>query len=349
MNSLAADCKIEYILWYYECLQLDVLFLSDTRLSKLQVDLFKQRAHSRLGADTKIFSSLSKKSLDKKCNVGGQIVIVRPNWAQHVVKAQGDHTGLGLVMEVDIRLKDSKLKILGSYWPCRSNSENGLWSAVAKHLTNAGLDSTGDAVSDYVKQLTGNKILKHMEDGKNSCIAGGDFNAGWKLNGEEHFVERSHHLFKQWAIEHGMVNDVVELYDNGVFTYKRDENIKTLIDHVMNSVLNTEFIKGGCSQSLKWQKDTDHRPVWIAIKLRDGKFVGTNVHGYEFKKVRRVELDLDDVVANQALQDLMLKLTGDYEDEFDLMDVEQIRDMTLEICKSISNGCTAKYEKTVQR
>ena len=55
MNSLAADCKIEYILWYYECLQLDVLFLSDTRLSKLQVDLFKQRAHSRLGADTKIF------------------------------------------------------------------------------------------------------------------------------------------------------------------------------------------------------------------------------------------------------------------------------------------------------
>ena len=39
MNSLSADCKIEYILWYYECLQLDVLFLSDTRLSKLQVDL----------------------------------------------------------------------------------------------------------------------------------------------------------------------------------------------------------------------------------------------------------------------------------------------------------------------
>ena len=55
MNSLAADCKIEYILWYYECLQLDVLFLSDIRLSKLQVDLFKQRAHSRLGTDTKIF------------------------------------------------------------------------------------------------------------------------------------------------------------------------------------------------------------------------------------------------------------------------------------------------------
>ena len=28
----------------------------------------------------------------------------------------------------------------------------------------------------------------------------------------------------------------------------------------------------------------------------------------------------------------MLKLTGDYQDEFDLMDVEQIKDMTEEIC-----------------
>ena len=127
-----------------------------------------------------------------------------------------------------------------------------------------------------------------------------------------------------------MTNEVVELYDRGVFTYKRDEETKTLIDHVMNSVLNTEFVKGGCSQAQQWQKDTDHRPVWIAVKLRDEKFEGTKIHGYKFKKVRRVELDLDDVIATQALQDIMLKLTGDYQDEFDLMDVEQIKDMTEE-------------------
>ena len=62
-------------------------------------------------------------------------------------------------------------------------------------------------------------------------------------------MERSHHLFKQWAVEHGMANEVVELYDHGVFTYKRDEETKTLIDHVMNSVLNTEFVKGGMQSS----------------------------------------------------------------------------------------------------
>ena len=42
--------------------------------------------------------------------------------------------------------------------------------AVAKHMTNFGLDNKGEAVSDYVKQLVGNKILKHMENGNNSVI-----------------------------------------------------------------------------------------------------------------------------------------------------------------------------------
>ena len=83
---------------------------------------------------------------------------------------------------------------------------------------------------------------------------------------------------------------------------------------------------------MKWQKDTDHRPVWIAVKLRDKKFQGAQTHGYQYKKVRRVELDLDDAIATQALQDLMLKLTGDYEDEFATMTIDQIKDMTEEVC-----------------
>ena len=41
-----------------------------------------------------------------------------------------------------------------------------------------------------------------------------------------------------------------------------------------------------------------------------------------------MELDLEDAIATQALQDLMIKLTGDYENEFESMDVEQIKDMT---------------------
>ena len=76
MNSLAADCKIEYILWYYECLQLDFLFLSDIRLNKLQMDLFKKRAKSRLGAGTEIFSTLSKKHSRKNATIVGNLSLL---------------------------------------------------------------------------------------------------------------------------------------------------------------------------------------------------------------------------------------------------------------------------------
>ena len=304
-------------------------------MTKLQVDMFKKRAKSRLASGTEIFSTLSKKHLDRKCNYGGQLVIVRPTWAPFVVKAKGDHTDLGIVMEVDVKLNDSTLKILGNYWPSRSSSDGGMWGAVAKHMTDFGLDNKGEAVSDYVKQLVGNKILKHMENGNNSVIIGGDFNAGWKWDRDKEFVERGHHQFKQWAEQHGLLNDVAELYDTEedrkVYTYKNEDR-ETFIDHVLNSTLNTDFVKGGCSQSMKWQKDTDHRPVWIAVKLRDKMYQGAQTHGYQYKKVRRVELDLEDVIATQALQDLMLKLTGDYEDEFDNMTVEQIKDMTKEVC-----------------
>ena len=142
-------------------------------------------------------------------------------------------------------------------------------------MTAFGLDNQGEAVSEYVKQLVGNKILKHMENGNNSVIIGGDFNAGWKWDRDKEFVERGHHQFKQWAVQHGLSNDVAELYDTEedrkVYTYKNEDR-ETLIDHVLNSTLNTDFVKGGCSQSMKWQKDTDHRPVWIAVKLSDQNF-----------------------------------------------------------------------------
>ena len=94
-------------------------------MTKLQVDMFKKRAKSRLTAGIELFSTLSKKHLDRKCNYGGQLVIVRPTWAPFVVKAKGGHTDLGIVMEVDVKLNDRTLKILGNYWPSRSSSEGG--------------------------------------------------------------------------------------------------------------------------------------------------------------------------------------------------------------------------------
>ena len=51
---------------------------------------------------------------------------------------------------------------------------------------------------------------------------------------------------------------------------------------------------------------------------------------FEYKKVRRVELDLNDLVAVEALQDLLLKLTSEY--EIETLTIDEVKQMTEDIC-----------------
>ena len=72
------DDKIEYMLWYYDACELDILFINDIRLTKLEVDMKKQKIHARLGDQYGIYSTASKTNLNRNCIVGGQMVIVNP-------------------------------------------------------------------------------------------------------------------------------------------------------------------------------------------------------------------------------------------------------------------------------
>ena len=104
--------------------------------------------------------------------------------------AVGDHTDLGIVMEVGIQLNESSLKILGNYWPSNNSyGESSLCSAVLQHMEKNNIAINGtDAVTNYVKRMVENKIFKHMENPKNSCIIGGDFNAGWRTDECKHLL-----------------------------------------------------------------------------------------------------------------------------------------------------------------
>ena len=72
------DDKIEYMLWYYDACDLDILFINDLRLTELEVDIKKQKIHARLGDKYGNFSTISKTNLNRNCSVGGQMVIVNP-------------------------------------------------------------------------------------------------------------------------------------------------------------------------------------------------------------------------------------------------------------------------------
>ena len=184
-------------------------------------------------------------------------------------------------------------------------------------------------MTNYVRRIVENKVLKHMENPKNACIIGGDFNAGWRTDECKKFTERSHHKFRQWTEQLGLQNDLAEAHDNNFYTFRRGNKIKTFIDHILTSN-NAEFVLGGSNQSSYWDNDTDHYPVWIGVRLNDVRKISKPTE-YEFKKVRRTELDLDDLVAVEALQDLLIKLTSEY-DNVDTLTIEEVKQMTEDIC-----------------
>ena len=168
-----------------------------------------------------------------------------------------------------------------------------------------------------------------MENPKNSCIIGGDFNAGSRTDECKRFTERSHHKFRQWTEQLGLQNDLVTTHENNFYTFRRGNKIKTFIDHILTSN-NAEFVLGGSNKSAYLDNDTDHYPVWIGVRLNDIRRISKPT-AYEYKKVRRVELDLDDLVAVEALQDLLLKLTSEY-DDVERLTIEEVKQMTEDIC-----------------
>ena len=177
------------------------------------------------------------------------MVIVNPTWRNSISIATGDHTDLGIVMEVDIQLNESTLKILGNYWPSNNtHGQSSLWAAVVQYMEKNNIAVNGtDAVTNYVRRIVENKVLKHMENPKNACIIGGDFNAGWRTDECKKFTERSHHKFRQWTEQLGLQNDLAEAHDNNFYTFRRGEKIKTFIDHILTSN-NAEFVLGGSNQ-----------------------------------------------------------------------------------------------------
>ena len=107
---------------------------------------------------------------------------------------------------------------------------SSLWSAVIQYMNKHNINTTGtDAVTNYVRRIVENKVLKHMEDPKNSCIIGGDFNAGWKTDECKKITERSHHKFRQWTEQLGLQNDLAAAHDNKSTHSEGETNLKHLM------------------------------------------------------------------------------------------------------------------------
>ena len=114
-------------------MEIDVLFIQDTRLTPVMYKAISYRLKTLLGGETFIASSIKAHT---NHTVGGQLVIVNSNMKQKIDGLWSDTTGLGLAMAITIDTMGSKLQIMSTYWPAKPTGEEsgGLHNATLEVL-----------------------------------------------------------------------------------------------------------------------------------------------------------------------------------------------------------------------
>ena len=153
-------------------------------------------------------------------------------------------------------------------------------------------------------------MLKKMNAGE-PTIVGGDWNANWIEN--SHIPRRSHHGLEEWAREYGLKNFISDM-SNETYTTRVATTQASAIDHILTTS-SVICVRGGVDHSPLWQAHTDHRPIWIHIKLLSKFYTPklditqlyAKLSSGSIRKVRRAELDRTNVGAVQELHSQLTK------------------------------------------
>ena len=331
LNVRALDnAKLDYILWYFEYHRFDVMFLSDVQLTREQVFYEKKRIKERLGDETYVVGT----SIAANKMVGGQLAIVRPHLRPYLAKEEADPFNLGLYLALTFKHADRTLTVAGVYWPNNSQGEGALWSNTLRAMR---LSNQVGTVRQYVRRLIANVIEKTMEDPRNTCLVGGDWNANWKDSASS--PRRSHTGISQWAQELGLVNALAEVMPvvptSRYAGAKETPGLGTCIDHIITTQTTANVISAGTDHSPLWQTVSDHRPIWCAIHLDTPLKTPAHHPSTPVRPIRRVELDRKD---QAACEEMRTKLRAFHELHYDAsLGIEDLSDWMELMCLSTVN------------
>ena len=186
--------KLTELLWYMRLEQLDVSFLLDTRATQRAGKFLGRQARSFLGPGSVALISPARPaqgegSPSRQALVGGQLLLIGPQWGCALKSSHKDPSGLGVLTEAVLRCAGGDILLLGTYFPCPpamgSNApavSNKLWDKLQQWLHQHHIQ---DSPVQYLKNLVSLKTLPHCSRGvantAHIAIVGGDFNATWSV------------------------------------------------------------------------------------------------------------------------------------------------------------------------
>ena len=93
--------KLMFIAWYFQRLEIDVMFLQDTQMSALNSMYNHRDLKDILGHNIYVSSSGTHHN-GLFSRIGGQAVIVGERWSKHVSRFKADDSGMGVVAELEL-------------------------------------------------------------------------------------------------------------------------------------------------------------------------------------------------------------------------------------------------------
>ena len=212
--------KVTTLCWVGQRLQLDVLYLLDTRhdeaegaryvqmirdlspagtfvrqvavrpLSGLQGGAQACRRHrwrkgtSVPSSGTPLQGSLS--SASSRTRIGGLIVIVSPKWSRHIRGWWQEGSGFGLAGGVTLQGLTHQVTVFGTYWPFRSvqpsqqPGDASLWTRLQDEFLTP--NGIRGTPREYVSNQINRQAMKHSGRNRHACIMVGDLNGRLSSN-----------------------------------------------------------------------------------------------------------------------------------------------------------------------
>ena len=258
--------KLLFIAWYFQRLEIDVMFLQDTQMSALN-SMYNHRDLKDILGHNIYVSSSGTHHTGLFSRIGGQTVIVGERWSKHVSRFKADESGMGVVAELELMTAIGRLLILGTYWPYDSKMEAGLMGGLEAWMASCTPPRPGTPMQ-YIKSKIERAMLKHLTNPNNACILAGDLNSCYHRDGSQVSC-------KLWANECGLVNGVADkiLHDNLIFfTRFMGDHGTGFIDHILHNPRLLTLESFGSASHAGWSNcKIDHRPLYACFTIKGGR------------------------------------------------------------------------------
>lgn len=271
VNGVTAKAGIgtSKIIDFYRHSGMDILFLTDTRLTAHQAGRLAKRVKTALPGHAVVqFPSThfpGRIAGGSTLSMGGMMAIVSSQWEPYISNTQVDSSGLGLVGKVTLSYNKgaNKIDVIGAYLPPRPGTNPGpltIWSRLTAFLAKSSQRMTPRAYTEHVVERW---MVKAAEANRQVFLCG-------DLNGVLE-TKCSQRDIRPWINSLNLVSPHMIFLRPQVeyHTFFRKDRGISRIDHVLHTPLPADqsVVEVGMDNDVAFVHYFDHRPIWIGIHI----------------------------------------------------------------------------------